>query len=228
MNLFSVFDPNAIFGLPVNWISSSILILLMPRKFWATKGVPTSLLRKILLKIESEFQILLKTCPAPSLALLRLSFFLFIFLNNSLGLFPYVFTASSHLTFRLTLALACWIGIAVFNWVKTTQHALAHLVPLGSPLALRPFIVLIELTSSIIRPITLSVRLAANIVAGHLLITLISSPLSLRENLRLIMGIFSGLVLLTVLESAVAVIQAYVFRVLSCLYLREINAKKII
>jgi F-type H+-transporting ATPase subunit a len=103
-----------------------------------------------------------------------------------------------------------------------TGQALAHLVPVGTPYILMPLIVIIELVRSLIRPLTLAVRLAANIVAGHLLMTLISSPLVHSEPLasRLIL---SGLILLIVLESAVAFIQAYVFRILRALYLGESN-----
>jgi len=92
----------------------------------------------------------------------------------------------------------------------------------GTPYVLIPFIVLIEFVRNIIRPITLSVRLAANLVAGHLLITLIRAPAVSRRYLVLIILIVA-LYLLIVLESAVAFIQAYVFRMLRTLYLREVN-----
>ena len=90
---------------------------------------------------------------------------------------------------------------------------LAHLVPLGTPYPLMPFIVLIELVSSLIRPGTLAVRLAANMVAGHLLLTLIGS-LAPRLGIALLLGLLRGLVLLITLECAVALIQSYVFRIL--------------
>ena len=100
---------------------------------------------------------------------------------------------------------------------------LAHLVPLGRPAPLSPFIVLIELTRAVIRPITLSVRLAANMVAGHLLIVLLRSPAP-AASLRLILLIIAALILLGILESAVATIQAYVFRILRVLYVNEVNS----
>lgn len=99
---------------------------------------------------------------------------------------------------------------------------LAHLVPVGTPYVLMPFMVLIEFIRNIIRPITLSVRLAANLVAGHLLITLIRAPaVSVRYSILFIL--IRALYLLIVLESAVAFIQAYVFRMLRTLYLSEVN-----
>jgi F-type H+-transporting ATPase subunit a len=102
---------------------------------------------------------------------------------------------------------------------------LAHLVPVGTPYVLMPFIVLIELVRNIIRPLTLSVRLAANLVAGHLLITLIRTPAASVPRILLLLLII-GLIILMVLERAVAFIQAYVFSILSTLYLREVNSIK--
>jgi len=100
---------------------------------------------------------------------------------------------------------------------------LAHLVPSGTPYVLMPFMVIIELIRNIIRPLTLSVRLAANIVAGHLLLTLLSSQCS-NVLLVVLLPLITALVLLAVLESAVALIQAYVFSVLSTLYVAEVNS----
>lgn len=97
------------------------------------------------------------------------------------------------------------------------------MVPLGTPYALIPFIVLIELVRSVIRPLTLSVRLAANIVAGHLLIVLVRRPMvSIRLNF--IGLVLSALLLLIILELAVSFIQAYVFRTLISLYVIEVNS----
>lgn len=100
---------------------------------------------------------------------------------------------------------------------------LAHLVPLGTPYPLTPFMVIIEIVRNVIRPLTLSVRLAANIVAGHLLLTLLSSQ-SLNPSYLIIALVLSALILLSVLETAVALIQAYVFSLLSALYLNEVNS----
>jgi len=96
----------------------------------------------------------------------------------------------------------------------------AHLVPLSTPNLLIPFIVLIETISNVIRPGTLTVRLSANIIAGHLLITLLGNQTSHASSITLIILIFIQVMLLT-LESAVALIQAYVFTVLSALYSSE-------
>lgn len=98
----------------------------------------------------------------------------------------------------------------------------AHLVPQGTPAALIPFIVVIETISNIIRPGTLAIRLAANIIAGHLLLTLLGGTGPSLSLSILTLLIFSQILLL-ILESAVAIIQSYVFAVLRTLYTREIN-----
>jgi F-type H+-transporting ATPase subunit a len=97
----------------------------------------------------------------------------------------------------------------------------AHLVPQGTPAILIPFIVIIETIRNVIRPGTLAVRLSANIIAGHLLLTLLGNTGNSLSTIIISILIFTQLLLLT-LESAVAIIQAYVFTILSTLYSREI------
>jgi F-type H+-transporting ATPase subunit a len=150
-----------------------------------------------------------------------LALFLLIVLNNRLGLLPYVFTASSHLVFTARLALPLWLGYFAIGWVKNTIHMLAHLVPQGTPGALIGFIVLIERVRRVIRPGTLAVRLAANIIAGHLLLTLLRGAISLASYRRIGLILVRQVALL-ILEAAVAAIQAYVFSVLRTLYAREV------
>ena len=113
----------------------------------------------------------------------------------------------------------------LYRMVINIGRFLAHLVPTGTPYVLIPFIVLIELVRSVIRPVTLSVRLAANLVAGHLLITLVRAPIVRSGFIRLAI-LLTCLYFLIILESAVAFIQAYVFRMLRTLYLAEVNDRK--
>lgn len=162
----------------------------------------------------------------PGLAHFFISIFIFIILNNFLGLFPYIFTPSSHLTFRVSLALPMWLGFILFYIFKNINIFLSHLVPLGTPYVLIPFIVVIEIIRSTIRPLTLSVRLAANIVAGHLLIVLIRSPIR-RLPTIILLTVLTGLILLLTLELAVSFIQAYVFSTLISLYIIEVNSPKL-
>jgi len=117
--------------------------------------------------------------------------------------------------------LPLWLGRIILSIIYQYNNLLAHLVPVGTPRFLIPVIVIIETVRNIIRPLTLSIRLAANIVAGHLLLTLLGSqgPLLSLFNLSLLM---IGLFLLLLLEVAVACIQSYVFTILSSLYLNEL------
>merc|ERR550539_319875 len=85
-----------------------------------------------------------------------------------MGLAPYIFTSSSHISFTLTLAMPIWLGRIVFSIKNQYNNLFAHLVPRGTPVALMPVIVIIETVRNVIRPGTLSIRLAANIVAGRI------------------------------------------------------------
>jgi len=144
-------------------------------------------------------------------------------MSNFMGLFPYIFTSTRHLTMTLSLALPLWLGGIAWALMYQFNTVLAHFVPSGTPVALIPLIVIIETVRSIIRPGTLSVRLAANMVAGHLLLTLLSSQGPNTSGVVLICLIL-GLILLLILEVGVACIQAYVFTVLRALYLNEVRS----
>jgi len=95
-----------------------------------------------------------------------------ILFNNLFGLFPYIFIASRHIRFCLSLSLSIWIGIILYRIINYFNTLCFHLTPQGTPPILIPFIIIIESVSLIIRPITLAIRLIANIIAGHLLISL--------------------------------------------------------
>lgn len=151
-----------------------------------------------------------------------LRFFFFILFSNLIGLLPYVFTGSSHMVFTLTFALPIWLGRILWSIKNQYNSLFVHLVPMGTPIALIPVIVVIETVRNIIRPGTLSIRLAANMVAGHLLLTLLGSQGTILRAGALF-GLIVGLILLLCLELAVACIQAYVFTILGSLYLNELS-----
>nr|YP_010952700.1 ATP synthase F0 subunit 6 [Trapezia cymodoce]WMQ53120.1 ATP synthase F0 subunit 6 [Trapezia cymodoce] len=221
-NLFSVFEPSSsIFNFSLNWISTILGFLFLPYLYWASPSRSSMLWSKITLTLHKEFKALLTTSHIGS-SVMFISLFSFIVFNNFLGLLPYVFTSSSHMAMTLSLSLPLWITLMIFGWINHTQHMFAHLVPQGTPFILMPFMVLIETISNFIRPGTLAVRLAANMIAGHLLLTLLGNTgPSLTLSILSIL-IFSQILLL-ILESAVAIIQSYVFAVLSTLYTSEIN-----
>lgn len=222
-NLFSVFDPSTtIFNLSLNWLSTFIGLLIIPYSYWLLPNRFNILWNNILLTLHKEFKTLLGPNRQNGCSFIFISLFSIILFNNFLGLFPYIFTSTSHLTLTLTLALPLWIRFIIYGWINHTQHIFAHLVPQGTPRVLIPFIVCIETISNVIRPGTLAVRLTANIIAGHLLLTLIGNTGN-SLSLILVNLLLIGQVALLLLESAVSIIQAYVFAVLSTLYSREVN-----
>lgn len=223
-NLFSVFDPStSIINLSLNWISTVLGLFIIPIRFWLIPSRHFILWNKLLIGLHIEFKTLLGIKKVyKGASFIFISLFSIIIFNNFLGLFPYIFTRTRHMVLTLSLALPLWISFILFGWINNTQHIFAHLVPQGTPPILIPFIVCIETIRNIIRPGTLAVRLAANIIAGHLLLTLLGNtgPFLSYTILRLL--IITQIALL-VLESAVAIIQSYVFAVLSTLYSREVN-----
>lgn len=221
-NLFSVFDPSTtIFNFSLNWIRTFIGLIIIPYSFWLIPSRINFIWNKIIYTLFNEFKILLGPINKNN-AFIFSSLFIIILFNNFLGLFPYIFTSTSHLTITLSLALPLWISFIIYGWFNNTQHIFAHLVPQGTPPILIPFIVCIETIRNMIRPGTLAVRLTANIIAGHLLLTLIGNTGNSLNSILLTVLIFRQIALLT-LESAVAIIQSYVFAVLSTLYSREVN-----
>nr|BAK23152.1 ATPase subunit 6 [Danionella mirifica] len=142
---------------------------------------------------------------------------------NTMGILPYTFTPTTQLSLNLALALPLWLATVTIGLVNNPTASLSHLLPQGAPTLLIPILIVIETISLLIRPMSLGVRLTANLTAGHLLIQLFSSAaFSLVSTLPPVAALTSLVLLaLTVLEMAVAVIQAYVFVLLLSLYLQE-------
>nr|ABN10448.1 ATP synthase F0 subunit 6 [Reticulitermes flavipes]ABN10461.1 ATP synthase F0 subunit 6 [Reticulitermes flavipes] len=223
-NLFSIFDPTTeINSLPMNWTSTMVGLLLIPTSIWLTPSRNSMALNLLMNKLHAEMKtILSKGSQNKGNSFIFTSLFLMILMNNFLGLFPYIFTSTSHLTLTLTLALPLWMTFMLFGWIKNTNHMFEHLVPQGTPTMLMPFMVIIETISNLIRPGTLAVRLTANMIAGHLLLTLLGNNGPNMSHTLLTVLIIAQILLL-ILESAVAIIQSYVFAILSTLYSSEVN-----
>lgn len=221
-NLFSVFDPStSLIGLSINWLRSIIGLLLVPYLFWLAPRRYNCGVMVISSTLHKEFRVLLGPNFKPGLTLIFISLFFYVVFNNFLGLFPYIFTSTSHITLTLALSIPLWLRFMLYGWINNTQHIFAHLVPQGTPGVLMPFMVCIETISNVIRPGTLAVRLSANIIAGHLLITLMGNTGP--GMATLIVGVLViGQLCLLVLESAVSIIQGYVFSVLRTLYSSEV------
>nr|YP_009440926.1 ATP synthase F0 subunit 6 [Hydromanicus wulaianus]AHC32056.1 ATP synthase F0 subunit 6 [Hydromanicus wulaianus] len=222
-NLFSIFDPySSFFTLQLNWFSSLLLIVILPLNFWLIPNRLFLLMKTIFFFIKKEIFNLMKLNLYKGNNLFFITLFFILLMNNFLGLFPYIFTSTSHLIFNLTFSLPIWLSLMIFGWTRKTQNMFIHLIPNGTPPILMPFMVLIETISNIIRPGTLAIRLTANMIAGHLLITLLSQNGTSLSTMFIFLLILIEVMLL-ILEMSVSIIQAYVFTILSTLYTSEIH-----
>nr|QWB85668.1 ATP synthase F0 subunit 6 [Mantitheus pekinensis] len=220
MNLFSSFDPSTSTNLSLNWMSTMIGLIIIPPMFWFSPSRFQIIWIKAIITLHKEFKILLGK-KTNGTTLIFISLFSMIIFNNFIGLFPYVFTSTSHITLTISLALPLWLSFMFYGWINNTMHMFAHLVPQGTPPALMPFMVCIETISNIIRPGTLAIRLTANMIAGHLLMTLLGNTGNQLSLIMINLLLLTQIILL-MLESAVAIIQSYVFSILSTLYLSEV------
>nr|WNH21106.1 ATP synthase F0 subunit 6 [Paracirrhites forsteri] len=156
-------------------------------------------------------------------AALFASLMLFLISINMLGLLPYTYTPTTQLSLNLGLAFPLWLMTVIIGMRNQPNATLGHLLPEGTPTPLIPILIIIETISLLIRPLALGVRLTANLTAGHLLIQLIATGAFVLFPIMPFVAIptMALLFLLTLLEVAVAMIQAYVFVLLLSLYLQE-------
>lgn len=218
VNLFSVFDPTSYFGLSLNWIIILILLFRIPSKYYLTDGGGLLIIKSLFIGVRKVF----REVSFPNYIALNfvcVITFVYLVLRNLIGLFPFIFTRTAHPYITLGIGLVIWISFFLIGWRKRFKSRAAHLVPNGSPLVLAPLIVLIERISHLIRPFTLSIRLAANIIAGHLIIGLLSRIRTIRVMGFTISIMFQSILL--ILEFGVAVIQGFVFSILLLLYALE-------
>ena len=216
-NLFSIFDPSLrVFSF--SWLMCILVIFFLPRIFWFY-GVMGQFITDFLSSVVSEVNYSLSNQVKGVYKFLG-SIFLLVSLYNFLALFPHVFSVTSHMLVTLPFSYSFWLGVIIFSWVRSLKHFLAHLIPVGTPVSLIRFIVIVEFLSNIIRPLALTFRLTANIIAGHLLIALIGGSLI---NLSFSFILLGSLVqsLLVFIELGVSLIQAYVFSTLLTLYISE-------
>nr|YP_010713592.1 ATP synthase F0 subunit 6 [Naria erosa]YP_010713605.1 ATP synthase F0 subunit 6 [Monetaria caputserpentis]WDA98724.1 ATPase subunit 6 [Naria erosa]WDA98737.1 ATPase subunit 6 [Monetaria caputserpentis]BBJ32531.1 ATP synthase F0 subunit 6 [Monetaria annulus] len=150
--------------------------------------------------------------------------FLFLIFINLSGMIPYVFSPTSHLAVSLSLGLPFWLSLIVSAVFFDPRSVVAGLLPMGAPAALNPFLVIVETVSIMVRPITLSVRLAANMSAGHIVLTLVGNYLTASIFMS---SVFSTLFIIliqvfyTIFEFGISLIQAYIFCLLITLYSDE-------
>ena len=203
-------------------ISSALIILFL---FFGTKKkslVPT----KIQFITESSYTFVAKMIndtagsSAKSFFPFIFTLFMFVLFANMVGMFPYSFTVTSHIIVTFVLAAIVFVGVTILGFIKHGFKYLGLFVPKGVPVVLLPLIVIIEIISYLSRPVSLSVRLFANMMAGH-------TMLKVFGGFVISLGLLGGWlplgfsVALTGLEILVAFLQAYVFAILTCIYLND-------
>lgn len=145
--------------------------------------------------------------------------FMFILFGNLLGMIPYSFTFTSQIVVTFAMAMVVFVGVTILGFAKHGAHFFSFFVPPGAPVWMWPLLIPIEIISYLSRPISLSVRLFANMLAGHTLLKVIAGFVGL-------LGLFgiaplALVVALTGLEILIAFLQAYVFAILTCLYIND-------
>jgi len=155
------------------------------------------------------------------------SIFMFVLFGNMLGMIPYTFTFTSHIIVTFSLALVVFVFVTVLALMKHGMHFFSFFMPHGAPIALAPILIPIEVISYLMRPVSLSIRLFANMMAGHTMLKVFAGFTVLMISGLGALGFVAGLIpvliniALTGFEFLVAFLQAYVFTILTCLYIRD-------
>jgi F-type H+-transporting ATPase subunit a len=149
--------------------------------------------------------------------------FVFILMGNMLGMIPGSFTFTSHIIVTFAMAVAVWVGVTLIGFWYHGAHFLHFFVPSGAPKAMLPLLIPIEILSYCVRPISLSVRLFCNMMAGHTMLKVFAGFVVSLSTFYLVPAIapLAITVVLIGFEFAVAFLQAYIFTVLTCIYLND-------
>ncbi|NP_115420.1 ATP synthase F0 subunit 6 (mitochondrion) [Rhea pennata] len=222
LSFFDQFASPQLLGIPLILLSMLFPTLLLPSpgNRWVTNRLST--LQSWFLQLVTKQLMMPLNKTGHKWALTLSSLMILLLLINLLGLLPYTFTPTTQLSMNMALAFPLWLATLLTGLRNQPSISLGHLLPEGTPTPLIPALILIETTSLLIRPLALGVRLTANLTAGHLLIQLISTAtlalLPILPSISILTATI--LLLLTILEVAVAMIQAYVFVLLLSLYLQ--------
>nr|AAQ74194.1 ATPase subunit 6 [Henicorhina leucophrys]QDF45051.1 ATPase subunit 6 [Henicorhina leucophrys]QDF45053.1 ATPase subunit 6 [Henicorhina leucophrys]QDF45055.1 ATPase subunit 6 [Henicorhina leucophrys]QDF45057.1 ATPase subunit 6 [Henicorhina leucophrys] len=223
LSFFDQFSSPSLLGIPLILVAMLLPALLLPspNNRWITGRL--SVLQLWLINLITKQLMIPLDKKGHKWALILTSLMLFLLLTNLLGLLPYTFTPTTQLSMNLALAFPLWLATLLTGLRNQPSVSLGHLLPEGTPTPLIPALILIETTSLLIRPLALGVRLTANLTAGHLLIQLISTATAVLFSTMPAISFLTLIILflLTILEVAVAMIQAYVFVLLLSLYLQE-------
>nr|BBU25623.1 ATPase subunit 6 [Telmatherina celebensis] len=223
LNFFDQFMSPTFLGIPLMALAIALPWLLYPKPFnrWSTNRLLT--LQNMFINLFTKQILQPMSLGGHKWAALLTALMLFLITLNMLGLLPYTFTPTTQLSLNMALAFPLWFATVIIGMRNQPTYALGHLLPEGTPTPLIPVLIIIETISLFIRPLALGVRLTANLTAGHLLIQLIATAAFVLLPIMPFVAISVSFVLflLTLLEVAVAMIQAYVFVLLLSLYLQE-------
>nr|YP_001661438.1 ATP synthase F0 subunit 6 [Eremitalpa granti]CAP17686.1 ATPase subunit 6 [Eremitalpa granti] len=221
-NLFASFITPTLMGLPIVLLIIAFPTILYPSSKRLISNRLVSFQRWLISLILKQMMAI-HTSKGRTWSLMLMSLILFIGSTNLLGLLPHSFTPTTQLSMNLGMAIPLWAGAVIMGFRHKTKASLAHFLPQGTPIPSIPMLIIIETISLFIQPTALCVRLTANITAGHLLIHLIGGATLVLMSISVPTAIitFIILLLLTMLEFAVALIQAYVFTLLVSLHLHD-------
>uniref|UniRef100_A0AAU6QH90 ATP synthase subunit a n=1 Tax=Prionospio sp. 5 MH-2023 TaxID=3059273 RepID=A0AAU6QH90_9ANNE len=217
VDIFSSFDPatTSIFNFSpfLFWSINFVTLAFLHPLFWAS---PSQLfwLFSIPTDVMNQQASRTSTSNLKGMTTLLVALYILITMVNFMGVIPYVFSSSSHLIFTLSFGIPLWLSLIISSATFSPSTTLASLLPGGAPAWLNPFLILIETVSTLVRPVTLSVRLAANMSAGHIVLTLIGVYFVyalLSANFTSAIFLFLIQAGYTVFELGICIIQAYIF-----------------
>jgi len=227
----SYFDHFIVTKILSAYITDSFLILLGVIVLWVVIGnnqniIPSRLQSVLEIIIDHWFTVIKENLGEKYTyyVLPLLSLFLFILGINLLGFFLYTFPPTTHISLTFGMAFSVWIGVMILGFYSFKSSFFSMFMPVGAPLGLSPLLVVIEIASNISRPIALGMRLAANLTAGHILLAILADfTCKLLFYSFSLINLFPMFIIMfmTGLEIGVLVIQAYVFCLLSMIYLKD-------
>lgn len=226
MDIFSSFDDNNQVFISIYilmWFFTLLIILVFSSNYWVAGPRWENVIR--LFKSTARRQIFRSFgLNLGGFINVVVGLFLFLIFMNLIGLIPYVFSPTSHLAISLSLGMPLWLSLIVSGIFFNTSSVVASLLPIGAPAPLNPFLVIIETVRILVRPVTLSVRLTANIRAGHIVLTLIGNYLTASffcSSLFSMLLLATIQIFYTIFEFGISAIQAYIFCLLITLYSDE-------
>nr|WHM50488.1 ATP synthase F0 subunit 6 [Helicostoa sinensis] len=226
VDIFSSFDDNNQIFMSMYmfiWLFSLTTIIIFSSNYWMMTPRHNTMISLLKSTVSSQIFRSLGFNMGGFINILT-ALFLFLIIMNLGGLIPYVFSPTSHLAVSLSIGLPLWLSLIISATLSAPASVIAGLLPMGAPAPLNPFLVIIETVSILVRPITLSVRLTANMSAGHIVLTLIGNYLTTSFFLSSTFSMFSLLMIqifYTIFEFGICLIQAYIFCLLITLYSDE-------